>query len=480
MKEFPSTATPETKVTRDILSAEHPERLSYRSRILLMAVVPVYFIVIGLLVSPIGTILPGLYRILVQPDLLITDYMVIGGIGAAFLNAGVLTLLLLFFIYRMRIPFDGHMISSCYLMFGFSLFGKNLVNIWLILFGYFMYCKIHHSDWKKYLYIGFYGTSLSPAITLLMQLGRERGTLAQMLLALVTGISIGYVLKPIALHVRAVHKGYSLYNVGFATGVIATIMVSLFRSFGIRIPTRQIWGHSYNHIFSVALTVFFLGEILLGVFLKGPAVFQEYGRLLKETGVAPSDYSRDYSTAVNALSMGVNGLFATWFLLLLGCHLNGPTIGSIFTVVGFSPTGKHIRNIAPVMFGVVLAGATKQWELSEPGPTLTILLSTTLAPFAGEFGILIGVIAGFIHSSVALNVGIVAKGLNLYNNGFAGGMVAMFLLPVLESIHEELERAAVFERRLLLAILFRRRGNRDENTAPRGSASGKPDGDPPK
>ena len=33
-------------------------------------------------------------------------------------------------------------------------------------------------------------------------------------------------------------------------------------------------------------------------------------------------------------------------------------------------------------------------------------LSTTLAPIAGEFGILCGVLAGFLHASVALNVGI--------------------------------------------------------------------------
>ena len=67
---------------------------------------------------------------------------------------------------------------------------------------------------------------------------------------------------------------------------------------------------------------------------------------------------------------------------------------------------------------------------------LTLLLSTTLAPIAGEFGIIAGLIAGFLHSSVALNVGIVYKGLNLYNNGFAGGIVAIFMLPVIEAIIE--------------------------------------------
>ena len=60
---------------------------------------------------------------------------------------------------------------------------------------------------------------------------------------------------------------------------------------------------------------------------------------------------------------------------------------------------------------------------------------------AGEFGILCGVLAGFLHASVALNVGIVYGGMNLYNNGFAGGIVAMFLVPVIQSIRDRRARA---------------------------------------
>ena len=71
----------------------------------------------------------------------------------------------------------------------------------------------------------------------------------------------------------------------------------------------------------------------------------------------------------------------------------------------------------------------------------SLLFSTTLAPIAGEFGILCGVLAGFLHASVALNVGIVYGGMNLYNNGFAGGIVAMFLVPVIQSIRDRRARA---------------------------------------
>ena len=93
------------------------------------------------------------------------------------------------------------------------------------------------------------------------------------------------------------------------------------------------------------------------------------------------------------------------------------------------------------MFGVLLGSFTKEWVINSPSPLLALLFSTTLAPVAGEFGVVAGIIAGYIHSSVALNVGIVYGGMNLYNNGFAGGMVAMFLVPVIHSIMDRRARA---------------------------------------
>ena len=46
------------------------------------------------------------------------------------------------------------------------------------------------------------------------------------------GILIGFVLPPLATHAHYAHQGYSLYNVGFAGGIIATVIVSVLKSFG--------------------------------------------------------------------------------------------------------------------------------------------------------------------------------------------------------------------------------------------------------
>jgi len=76
----------------------------------------------------------------------------------------------------------------------------------------------------------------------------------------------------------------------------------------------------------------------------------------------------------------------------------------------------------------------KPWNIDDPSILLAALFGTTLAPIAGRFGLHWGVVAGFVHSSAALTVGPVHAGLNLYNNGFAAGIVASVLVPVIIAI----------------------------------------------
>jgi hypothetical protein len=44
------------------------------------------------------------------------------------------------------------------------------------------------------------------------------------------------------------------------------------------------------------------------------------------------------------------------------------------------------------------------------------------------------VLAGLLHSSVVLQAGLPLEGMNLYNNGFSGGLVAIVLYPILTSL----------------------------------------------
>ena len=289
-------------------------------------------------------------------------------------------------------------------------------------------------------YIGFYGTSLSPIITQIMYIS-DLPYAVRLIASLAVGLIIGFVLPPLSTHVHYAHKGYSLYNVGFSSGIIATVIVSVLKSFGITTESRLIWSEGNNQLLFAILCGLFIAIIAAAFLFGGKNVGDSYRKILSCSGIGGTDYLRDNGGAATVLNMALNGLFATIFVLGVGGELNGPTIGGIFTIIGFSATGKHIRNIAPIMFGVLLASFTKHWTINAPSPILALLFSTTLAPIAGEFGVFVGLLAGFLHSSVALNVGIVYGGMNLYNNGFAGGIVAIFMVPVIHSIMDRRARA---------------------------------------
>ena len=159
----------------------------------------------------------------------------------------------------------------------------------------------------------------------------------------------------------------------------------------------------------------------------------EYKHIFNYSGRVVTDYTFLMGYGVTFFNMGLMGLLSLSFVLLIGGVVNGPVIAGIFTVVGFSAFGKHIKNCLPVVLGVIVTALFLGRDISSTGVIITVLFSTTLAPIAGVYGYKIGFIAGILHFLLATNVGIIHGGVNLYNNGFAGGLVAGFLLPILDA-----------------------------------------------
>jgi hypothetical protein len=129
--------------------------------------------------------------------------------------------------------------------------------------------------------------------------------------------------------------------------------------------------------------------------------------------------------------MGFVGLIGCGYIWLVGGTFNGPTIGGVLTMVGFAAFGKHVLNIPPVMLGVYLGSRLMVWGPSDPGPLLAALFATTLAPLSGRFGPLLGILAGLVHLTMVMRTGSWHAGLNLYNNGFAGGLTATLFIAII-------------------------------------------------
>jgi hypothetical protein len=162
--------------------------------------------------------------------------------------------------------------------------------------------------------------------------------------------------------------------------------------------------------------------------------------VLRSSGQAPSDFIDLAGLGATLLNIGLTGLLAMAYILAIGGDINGPVIAGLLSVAGFGAFGKHPFNITPVMVGVVLGSLAKPWGIADPAIQLAALFSTNLAPVSGHFGWRWGTLAGYVHSSAALSVGPAHGGLNLYNNGFAAGIVASVLVPVIISINEVQKR----------------------------------------
>jgi len=88
--------------------------------------------------------------------------------------------------------------------------------------------------------------------------------------------------------------------------------------------------------------------------------------------------------------------------------------------------------------GVYLISLPKIWHPTDPGVILAALFATTLAPICGRFGFLAGLIAGIVHLPMVMFTGYFHGYVNLYNNGFAAGLVALVFVGVVKEFHPEL------------------------------------------
>lgn len=152
------------------------------------------------------------------------------------------------------------------------------------------------------------------------------------------------------------------------------------------------------------------------------------------SGKLASDYVVKTNLGTTLVNMGLIGLIALGYVHLVGGDINGAILAGIFTVAGFGALGKHPRNIVPVMLGVFLFCIPNIWQHSEPGPLLAALFCTTLAPLAGKFGFLAGVIAGALHLPMVMHVGGIHGYMNLYNNGFAGGLAMLIIIGFIKGL----------------------------------------------
>jgi hypothetical protein len=407
-------------------------QVSDKSILFVVAAYAAAFVVFGILVDGPDAVARGLVAILTTRDALLTDYFGIGGIGAGCVNAGLLTLCACLVYHKAGAKMTGAAVACLFLVLGFALFGKNLLNVWGIVIGVWTYARFKGETFATHINTAFFGLALSPIFSEIL-FSSTLPLAASLPLAVATSLAMGFVLAPAAAQVFKAHMGFSLYNMGFTAGLLGTLVVALYKSYGFVPDPVFVWTTGNNVLLGAFLTVLFVSMIAAGFWLDR-ATLSGVKKIVGTSGQSPTDFIALAGLGPTLANMGIAGAIGMAYILAVGGELNGPVIGAIFTIVGFAAFGKHPRNIVPIMIGVFLGSLAKPWNADDPSILLAALFGTTLAPIAGRFGWHWGIVAGFIHSSAALTVGPVHAGLNLYNNGFAAGIVASILVPVIIAV----------------------------------------------
>ena len=393
------------------------------------------FLVFGLIVDSPREILTGLKTIIVEPDILITDYLEIGGLGASFVNSALICLICIFILIRIGVKPNGSTYAALFTMSGFSFFGKNISNIWPIFIGTWLYSKYKKEPYLNYILVALFGSTLSPTVSQISFSANLPSGIG-IFLGVSLGIFIGFILPPLSSYCVKTHEGYNLYNSGFAAGLLATLLMSVFRAFGINFEQRYLWSTEYTNILFIYLILMFSSMIIIGYYLNGRS-FKNLRQLFNQSGRLISDYVLQFGEGCTLINMGILGIIFTIYVVLVNGDLNGPTMAGILTIVGFGAFGEHPKNTLPIAFGTIIASLLNIWPINSSGMLLATLFGPTLAPIAGSFGAIYGIIAGFLHTCMVMNIGYLHAGLNLYNNGFSGGLIAIILLPIITNLRKE-------------------------------------------
>lgn len=384
-----------------------------------------------------GNLLNGMKEIVVSRDALITDYFVLGGSGAAFFNAAIVLFIGIGLVAACRIPFTGPTMAALFINAGYALWGKNPVNILPILFGTWLYAAIHHAHFGRYIYTALFGTSLAPFVTEMMFLLPFSMPL-NLLLSTLTGVVIGFLLPPLSVHTASMHMGYSLFNVGFSSGLLAFVLFSVLRSFGMDSETVFLWREGRPAEVVAGLFLYFILAFFLGLYMAGGKIGELF-QIFRHPGRAVADFVLMDGPGATLMNMALTGMIGTLYILFIGGDFSGPVIGGIWMAFGFAAFGAHVKNYLPVLAGVYLFTFVSKYQPITPGIQLAALFGVGLAPIAGQFGVLAGILAGILHSAIVMCTAGMYGGLNLYNNGFSAGFVAIFLVPTLESFMKHFE-----------------------------------------
>lgn len=386
------------------------------------------FIVTAFIFDRPNEIFHGMRAIIASPSNLVTDYVAIGGAGAALLNSGLITLISLLILKKYDHHFAPSSVLHLMLLAGYSFWGKNLFNAAPIIIGLLVYMHISHDGSQVHLSSGLLGTALAPAVSIVYFSSNQWYIKS---LALGLGFVIGFVMVPLFERIRHLTFGLNIYNMGFVAG-IASIVVNFLITKILHIEVALIqMPPQHAHELALLFSLLFLFLFLYGCFLFFHDHFvkiQDKKLVLKESG-AKHHLLRD---VFQIYKFSLYGLIGLTIVFLLDVPLTGAVAGSIMIFTGFSAYHYRFSHYFFPALGVSVTYQVFFGGIASESGLIALFFVSTMAPFCHLYGTVPGFFSGLLFPWTAKLLNLTHNGINLYNSGFAGGITVLCLFLLMQ------------------------------------------------
>ncbi len=416
-----------------------PAKIDDTSRILrrFMLAMTLFFYAYAFAMPDRSEMLTGLTSILFSPAQVTKDYFVIGNLSGTFLNMALVATACLALMFLPGAVVKGSTVAAFFLTLGFTTWGINILNIWPFFLGVFLCALVRKQKLSGSVDMAMFATGLCPIVSemLLRYPGDavHAPTWQSALLALAVGTGVGFLTPALAAHSPNLHKGFNFYSAALPAGLMGFFIVAMFyKTAGHTVPAIEATlGESQPIIAYSFFGTVFLASIITGFFLNGKS-FKGYLDILTDSG-HKRDYTALFGPGLALINFGVYGLFIVGYYTLIGGSFNGVTCGIVFCMVCFACAGSHPGNVWPIMAGYVLASLLGVNPVNAQAIMVGLCYASGLAPVAGVYGSLFGIVAGAAHYTLVTSVPALHGGFCLYNGGFTSVLIAVLLVPQLET-----------------------------------------------
>lgn len=409
--------------------------IEYLKKSFYLPILALIMIILAFIFNTPKEIFVGYKNILLSSSILTTDYIAIGTLGGALVNAASILILNLVILRLLNLRMSGLIYAALYMILGFSFFGKNILNSLPIYIGIYLYSFINKIPVKNLVISLLFSSGISPLVSYLI-FGFDLAYYISIPLGIGAGIVAGLMVPAISSHTIKFHQGYNLFNVGFSLGIISLAFNGVLRAFNLRASEISILSNDHNLFLYLFVAILALILLIAGIILN-PKSFKMIPDLYKRSGRLVSDYIRDYGVSIVMINQASLLTFEILICLIFKIELNGAIFGTILAVSGFAGAGLHLKNTSFVMLGAILMCLITKTNITSTSIIIGILFSAGVAPIAGRYGIVAGIIAGMLHIAILPLCRSFQGGYDLYNNGFCAGFVACILIAIIEAFKKE-------------------------------------------